>query len=590
MSIADKISTIIENTHKIYKSGQDSMIDEDKIIEVTETGTFINLREVSKLPHKIKIVPKGDSATVKVIRGRNLFNEAEDITKSGSYNDEWYLIKGYKTLNKYTDNSSDISFYANCDLKAGHCYYLSAIFKPLKAGNNDGGLYKKGMYVGYHGIDGSSVEGDGYNGNANDNPMNMFANWSANFSSIDQVLTMGTMVIPNVDIDKFLIAHYSSGGQVLMKKGSLMIVETETDYKEPRQAFDGTTYTIDKNGIEIDSTSPQMQFLSDSEISVTYHRSYGAQLMYDAMWGGRTLYGARTTYDHAFRDEDAEYFIPPVSMKPTSLAQAFASNRYKIIKGINTSKCTDFQQTFMNAHVKNLGVINTTSASKLDRTWTDADMLTTIEKLILKDDGSQTFTTPFLNCERLKNLEIEGVIGNNIPFSQSTKLTHDSLMNIIDHLKDFGLVYFHDNPEDWSEGRIAGMFDGYNITIDTTIEEGKTYTVIIKDDGYGDEQNPIFPDMAGEDRNLYFYYGETDQVVSMTYADGYLEATFTATGSLSGEFEVGIITDWAKAKLGSIEIRQTPTTTRTLTLSTTNLNKLTDAEKAIATEKGWTLA
>jgi hypothetical protein len=31
-------------------------------------------------------------------------------------------------------------------------------------------------------------------------------------------------------------------------------------------------------------------------------------------------------------------------------------------------------------------------------------------------------------------------------------------------------------------------------------------------------------------------------------------------------------------------------TTYTLTLGSTNLAKLTDAEKAIATEKGWTLA
>ena len=59
------------------------------------------------------------------------------------------------------------------------------------------------MYVGYHGVDGSSVQGDGYNGNSYDNTINMFAGWSTAFKSIDEVLTMGTMVIPNVDIDKF---------------------------------------------------------------------------------------------------------------------------------------------------------------------------------------------------------------------------------------------------------------------------------------------------------------------------------------------------------------------------------------------------
>ena len=35
---------------------------------------------------------------------------------------------------------------------------------------------------------------------------------------------------------------------------------------------------------------------------------------------------------------------------------------------------------------------------------------------------------------------------------------------------------------------------------------------------------------------------------------------------------------------------QTVTSTRTLTLGETNLAKLTEAEKQIATDKGWTLA
>ena len=35
---------------------------------------------------------------------------------------------------------------------------------------------------------------------------------------------------------------------------------------------------------------------------------------------------------------------------------------------------------------------------------------------------------------------------------------------------------------------------------------------------------------------------------------------------------------------------QTVTETQTLTLGSTNLAKLTDAEKKIATDKGWTLA
>jgi hypothetical protein len=41
---------------------------------------------------------------------------------------------------------------------------------------------------------------------------------------------------------------------------------------------------------------------------------------------------------------------------------------------------------------------------------------------------------------------------------------------------------------------------------------------------------------------------------------------------------------------GILTLTTEPTTTKTLTLGSTNLAKLTDEEKAIATNKGWTLA
>lgn len=586
MSIAEKLTTIADNEQKVYKAGQNSMIDKSKIIELTETGTFINLREVSEVPHKIKIVPKGDSATVKVIKGRNLFNEAKDITKSKSYNDEWYLIDNYSTLASYVENNN-IPFYAKCDLKAGHCYYISAIFKHFKDGSQDNGERRKSMYISYHGVNGKSIMGDGYNGNAYDNSSNMFGVWGTSYSSEGQEITAGNMVIPYVDVDKFLIGNYSAGGKSLMKKGSIMIVETQSEHKEARQPYDGTTYTIGSEGIEIDSISPQIQFLADSEIEVTYHKSYGAQLATDRRWNDFTLNGGRNSYAYAFYNQEAENFKLERTIKPTDLTQAFNSNQFKIIKGLNTSKCTNFQQMCTNAHVKIFGEIDTTSASTLNKTFSDAKGLTTVKKLILKDDGSQTFTTPFYNCSRLENITIEGTIGNNITFAQSTKLTHDSLMSIIEHLKDFGLVYSNDSPT-WDYNNFTGIVSGQSTTINATIEEGKEYTVRIKDNAYGDEQES-YSDSYIECRDFDFFC-DVANAKPMTYKDGYLEVTIIAEASASGNIEVGVITDYNEAELSSIEIRQTPTTTKTLTLGTTLQAKLTEAEIAIATQKGWTIA
>ena len=47
---------------------------------------------------------------------------------------------------------------------------------------------------------------------------------------------------------------------------------------------------------------------------------------------------------------------------------------------------------------------------------------------------STTFPSTFAGCDDLENIRIGGTIGQSINFSACTKLTHDSLMSIIEHL------------------------------------------------------------------------------------------------------------------------------------------------------------
>ena len=68
--------------------------------------------------------------------------------------------------------------------------------------------------------------------------------------------------------------------------------------------------------------------------------------------------------------------------------------------------------------------------------WTNH--LHTIEKIIIKDDGTTPFYTWFTNATALVNVTFEGVIGKNgLDFSYSPLLSHDSLMNVINCLKDY---------------------------------------------------------------------------------------------------------------------------------------------------------
>jgi hypothetical protein len=61
----------------------------------------------------------------------------------------------------------------------------------------------------------------------------------------------------------------------------------------------------------------------------------------------------------------------------------------------------------------------------------------TIEKVILKDDGSQSLTDTFGSMGNLEYIRFEGTIGKSTSFSASKNLTHDSLINILEHLKDY---------------------------------------------------------------------------------------------------------------------------------------------------------
>ena len=100
---------------------------------------------------------------------------------------------------------------------------------------------------------------------------------------------------------------------------------------------------------------------------------------------------------------------------------------------LDTSKATTHASMFAYAKISHIGVIDTTSAAALSSVFSNARAVITIDKLILKADGSQTFSSTFTNCVGLKNVLIEGAIGTNIDF-QHSPLSTKSIVNIIEHL------------------------------------------------------------------------------------------------------------------------------------------------------------
>lgn len=104
---------------------------------------------------------------------------------------------------------------------------------------------------------------------------------------------------------------------------------------------------------------------------------------------------------------------------------------------LDTSKATSLSSMFGYSAVLDVPVINTTSADQVDRIFESSRILKTIDTLVLRDNGSQTFNNVFVNCNELENLAIEGAIGQNgFNVQWCSKLTHDSLISIINALQD----------------------------------------------------------------------------------------------------------------------------------------------------------
>lgn len=177
----------------------------------------------------------------------------------------------------------------------------------------------------------------------------------------------------------------------------------------------------------------------------------GKQAYWDQMWDGIQNGGARVDYSNAFgKYWNTENFKPKYDMTPTSGTQMF--NRFGgetitdappvDLAGIleqagvrlDTSKIPNFANFFYYSsvgHIPEISVIG--SKNKLIGIFGFCKKLVKIDKLILKDDGTDEFKDTFLQTTALTDIVIEGVIGNSIDLSYSP-LNRASIENVMNAL------------------------------------------------------------------------------------------------------------------------------------------------------------
>jgi hypothetical protein len=148
-------------------------------------------------------------------------------------------------------------------------------------------------------------------------------------------------------------------------------------------------------------------------------------------------------------------FYPKYNMPYMSnCGNMFAASNITDIKGrleelgikLDFGKCSNMNNLFYYAKTTRVPEINAIKASAFGNFCGQATKLISVDKVILKADGSQTWSNSFNKCAALESITFSGqneteetgptgFIGQNgLDFSYSHKLNKESLINIVNHL------------------------------------------------------------------------------------------------------------------------------------------------------------
>ena len=169
---------------------------------------------------------------------------------------------------------------------------------------------------------------------------------------------------------------------------------------------------------------------------------------YDKFWDNFQSYGKPKKYQYAFfgdswNDNNFKPKYDIICGSGLNSGAIFYTSTIKDLEGIlntlgrklDTSGSVNLDNLFNYSSVTAVPEIDATSCSGINSMFYNATALKTIRKLILKEDGSQKFTSPFTNCKALENITIEGTIGQNgFNVSACTKLSGESIASIIEAL------------------------------------------------------------------------------------------------------------------------------------------------------------
>ena len=180
-------------------------------------------------------------------------------------------------------------------------------------------------------------------------------------------------------------------------------------------------------------------------IPIVYYE--GRQSHWNEFWDDFQEKGTRTAYNNAFQNAWSDVaFRPKYDIRPTSAGYMFAGTKIADIKGclescgveLDLSKATSIDRLFSDApNLTHLPKISTVSAPHLQNFVYNCKKLISIEEIVLKSDGTQTFNdNSFKSCENLLEIRFSGVIGSSLNVQWSKKLSAESYNSIFTALSN----------------------------------------------------------------------------------------------------------------------------------------------------------
>ena len=184
----------------------------------------------------------------------------------------------------------------------------------------------------------------------------------------------------------------------------------------------------------------------DRDIDVRVNVSSGTEDDMSGFWDAYQNNGERTDYNYAFaysKGWDNNALKPKYDLTPGLADYMFAGSpftgdlaRHFDDLGIGFNLSGAFSTAYMFSGAFYITRLGTLDLSAVGQPTTDmfsgCFALETIDKLIM----SEFVNLSFNSCSALKNITIEGTISANYQyFADSTELTHDSLMSIINALE-----------------------------------------------------------------------------------------------------------------------------------------------------------